>query len=691
MSSTERRLVKEGGVSKMTRVGFLCVHTSTTPTEAIPDNQTELAKFFQSRCDQYHARRSMLHVHQPPLVRRVDPATVPTETVTRVNDLEPINPSQVVAPTEMTNSLHEPENRDVLTLLQSIIRPEYLTKPDLLIKETSIDAFRSNLRTLGCNMQTEANKKYCDTLSKDKYDDNINVHKKERHKPFLDRFCCPWSKRAIQGFLQIALLMSNDGEPGIMNLPKHGGLGHGKRLVAVVPGDTPKNFYKNGKGWLPQLYNAIAGRSMSRYDVCFWLIKLHRFYERKAFDDVCRTSHVASFKMNPHRQIAMFQKNNLTYEHGRRMRPYFNADKCNPLNSERVIRKLEVHPDIKPRFFDFLEEETDRHGWVLPVRATVEAELLKKVMSPDEMHVVLSADHGQRAFRVNVALIQVKGGRVVAEVNRLVGHVDCRKDSTKVLSDSKVLSDINASLIELKEANAKVRLFGSGDLAWYSTALGKPDMAGQHCWRCMSRLRDYQKAPCFVGRPWTLHLMKETCDKLENGQLKRKDKDQERGIMERPTCNCVEPIDWIFPILHGVDLLVNKPFKYLQHWIYSRLEDIPLPLIALRDRRTNCALEVDRLWDDVVEAEEHKLAMEEELRLVQPEEMDAFDDDEHEEEWRLQKEVVANAVTAVTKATDAHNASKTKHKKLTAEANALEKKKTMVRKHGDFGCEWRGC
>ena len=555
------------------------------------------------------------------------------------------------------------------------MRPEHLAKPDLLVDGASIDEFRSTLQKFGCDLQRKSNQVHCETLSKDKCDDSINGFDSQRHNPFLVRFCCPPSKRAIQGFLQIALLMANDGDPSILNLPKHGGVGHGKRLVAVVPGDTPKTFYKNGKGWLPRLCDAIGGNNMSRHDVCFWLTKLHRFHERKAFDDACRTSSAASFKMDPHRQIAMFHKNNLTNEHARGMRPHSNADGCNPLNSERVIRKLEVSPSITPVFTSFLEKGKQRHSWHLPAKDVVEEELQKKNLAPDEIHVVLSADHGQRAFRVNVAVVQIKSGRAVAETNVLVGHIDCRKDTTDVVRDSRVLSSTNTSLKELRTSRQSIKLCGTGDLAWCSLVLGKPSMAGQHCWKCMSRLKDHQKCPRFVGRPWTLHLMKQTHEKLESGQLKRKEKDQERGIMEEPSADCIEPSNWLFPPLHGLDLLTNTPFSCLQRWTWNRLEDIPLPLIDLRDKRTKCAVEVDKLWDEVVDTEAHKLAMKEELRAIEPSQDGDFEDDDHEDEWQRQKEILQAATDAVTVASDLHTAAKKEHKKLNAEVNEMEKDK----------------
>lgn len=70
IESTERRLLTKEGSNKLSRVGFFCVATSKSSAEEIPHNQVELSKFFQARCNQHHARKSMLNPR--PLVRRID-------------------------------------------------------------------------------------------------------------------------------------------------------------------------------------------------------------------------------------------------------------------------------------------------------------------------------------------------------------------------------------------------------------------------------------------------------------------------------------------------------------------------------------------------------------------------------------------------------------------------------------------
>ena len=137
----------------------------------------------------------------------------------------------------------------------------------------------------------QANKQKYDALSShDSLSTQIDCSK---YKPFFDNFCCPINKRAIQGIVDTALKIDNDsnGESGIFQLNKYrgrSGKGSGKRLVAIIPSDTQKKLYKNGKKWLPRLYETLTiANSLDRYTICYQLILLHKFHMPKAFDDIC--------------------------------------------------------------------------------------------------------------------------------------------------------------------------------------------------------------------------------------------------------------------------------------------------------------------------------------------------------------------------------------------------------------------
>ena len=666
---TERRIVRAAGGNPV-RVGFLCVITPTVPEEALPLNKTEAGKFFQARYSKYQNRKSILIT---PTLIIPPPATKKLEENKKA---EPPVPRAVTPTEEPIHELYHDSNKDLLGLLQMIIKPEFLSAK-ILKDGTSANDLRQSIESIGCNIRAAKNKEYYRFLAKDRYDDEIRVGDDGgKYFPLLGRFCCPLSKRAIQSFLKLAINIDEiSKESNVLQLQKYGGNGYGQRLVAVVPADTPNNLRKTARRWLPTLYEAIRGTDMSEQTVSFELIKLQRLQNKEAFNDVVRTSRVLAFKMNPYRQIAMFHKNNMTYEHARGMRPYLNADKCNPLHSERTIRRLEVNPDIEPEFTNLMEQGTKRGAWCLPVDTVVVAELKRKANADlDEVHVILSADHGQRAFRCNTAIVQVKDGLQLAESNVLVGHIDCKKDTCTVLEDSQIVSKINKGLTALKAANKKVRLFASGDYAWYSLAIGKENMAGKHCPRCMTRWEDYQKDPHVSGEDWTLEKLNVRYEKLQSGELSRKDKNLERGVMTRPLIDCIEPTDWLFPPLHGLDLLVNAPFSYLNMWVWNRLEVIPMELVEARNERTKMAIQVDELWEDFVSAEEHKMHMEQELSALAPGDT-GFDDDDHEQEYSLQDDVLRAAKNTAEVAKEEHEDAVAALKKIKAAVNKLEKKK----------------
>ena len=113
--------------------------------------------------------------------------------------------------------------------------------------------------------------------------------------------------------------------------------------------------------------------------------------------------------------------------------------------------------------------------------------------------------------------------------------------------------------------------------------------------------------------------------KLESGELKRTP-GNEKGITALPLFDCIEPKDWMVPILHAVDLEVNAPFHYLQRYVWNRVEDIPVELILARDAKADASNAVDDCWAEVLEAEQYENEMEIELHQICPEDDMVFDD-----------------------------------------------------------------
>ena len=383
--------------------------------------------------------------------------------------------------------------------------------------------------------------------------------------------------------------------------------------------------------------------------------------------------------MDPYRQIAMFHETNLTNEQGRVMRPFFNADRCNPLQSERVIRKLEANVDIKPDFTTFQEKKSLKHAWILPVDGVVCAEIDSWGKPTDEIHVIFSADHGQGSFRANISVVFISQGKVERVKNFLVGNVECKKDTRDVLIDSGIAPKLNAALKRLHDKlGNQVKLKATGDLAWYSLALGKENMAGHHCWRCQLSHKQFQTDPCKTGLKWTLRLMRKRLQKLESGELKRTP-GNEKGITALPLFDCIEPKDWMVPILHAVDLEVNAPFHYLQRYVWNRVEDIPVELILARDAKADASNAVDDCWAEVLEAEQYENEMEIELHQICPEDDMVFDDEDHDAEYQQQAAVLDAAKESTAEAKSRHKQAKD----VLKQANqALKKLEENHKKYG---------
>jgi hypothetical protein len=156
---------------------------------------------------------------------------------------------------------------------------------------------------------------------------------------------------------------------------------------------------------------AADNTPLNQYDSCFLLLKALKKLEPKAFNDVWRTAAMKqSFKMNiQHRQMAMAKEANMPYSQLRVVRPFLIADRCNPLHSEHEVRKRELHSSHEPLFVQFKEEQYKRNGWYLPLDKIVE----EIVGTGDELHVILSAGHGQGHWKANMACVLISNGSVV--------------------------------------------------------------------------------------------------------------------------------------------------------------------------------------------------------------------------------------------------------------------------------------
>ena len=113
--------------------------------------------------------------------------------------------------------------------------------------------------------------------------------------------------------------------------------------------------------------------------------------------------------------------------------------------------------------------------------------------------------------------------------------------------------------------------------------------------------------------------MKERLEKLESGEMNRKIKDEECGITHPMLFDAIEPENYMCPVLHAVDLLANKVFKYLEKWYWYRVEDNPIELIIARIEWAAAATKKTQADDKYLEAERHEAEMQEELEALEEE------------------------------------------------------------------------
>jgi hypothetical protein len=561
--STERRVTVDG---KSKKIFFLCVESNKKKQ---PNQFTQ--EEYQAAYDVFDQRRSIAMVREwqqqqqqqrscslvvdTRMEENTDPRTVtPTEQEFCRRDQPPPCPQDTPATDIIIDN-------DIKELLQPFIDVQYL-KPD-----ASNRAFRQAIKEFGCRIQKMENQARLAIFKRDGDDISSLTDIDTPTLTVLDRYCIPPMKSAIQSIIHVALKLDAAGVNGIFQLKQFGGKGTGKRLIPVVP-TSPKYFNINAKVWMPQLLDAVvADDSISRLKRCQLICTaLQKLVE------TTMEKETAINKMDPHRQIGMADAANVTYKQLRIMRQYLNANGCNVFHSEHAIRKLEIHSTIEPVFVEFKEDKSKRNGWMLPVE-TVVADMLGTQDRPNdclELNVILSADHGQHAWRASISIVLIDRNqkRVIQETCTAVASMDCRKDKRQVLEASGLPKGLNEGLHAVKQQSTEalpIKLKMTGDLAWYSEALGKSNMAGSHCCRCQWRCLKGTKAnPRAQHQEWlTINQLKEHFNMLESGELDRSDKSQECGVVATPLIDAIHPRDYLVGPLHCVTLFVNTPFNYL--------------------------------------------------------------------------------------------------------------------------------
>jgi hypothetical protein len=293
------------------------------------------------------------------------------------------------------------------------------------------------------------------------------------------------------------------------------------------------------------------------------------------------------------------------------------------------------------------------HFWTKPIARLLEVSVStyaqeKKITSDEaalcrlqSMDVILGGDHGQGKFRSVIKIILRDGeGKQVDSMVMKVGHIDCTKDTYDVLKSS-VAGPLNESMKEVIESGAlqlirdehgsvafqmksddqddppltllsslTIRVFVTGDLAYFAAILGKVNMAGGWCTWCGLSPKEWSPQDHDKGELWTLAAMAEVRTSISLGVLEDTSANRQ-GCVDEPLRTCVPINAYIIPILHTEIGIGNRLLKSFLDWVDLRIENVPDDEIEARYGMYEAKSEVrihTEIWDDWVNLKGGQLA-----------------------------------------------------------------------------------
>jgi hypothetical protein len=296
-------------------------------------------------------------------------------------------------------------------------------------------------------------------------------------------------------------------------------------------------------------------------------------------------------------------------------------------------------PPVVGSFEDPLTGKTI-HFWTKPIAQLLEMSVgtyAQETVSTNptldnlrSIDVVLGGDHGQGKFRSVIKIILRDGaGLSVDTLVMKVGHIDCTKDTYDVLKSSvagplndslkevynsgalQVIRDANGSVIfRMKNDNQDeplmttlsslpIRVFVTGDLAYFAAILGKVNMAGGWCTWCQLSPKEWSPTEHDKGELWTLTAMEEVRTSITLGVTTDTSANR-KGCVDAPLRTWV-PIDsYILPILHTEIGIGNRLLKSFLDWVDLRIENVPDNEIEARYGVYESQVEVrlqNEIWD----------------------------------------------------------------------------------------------
>ena len=131
---------------------------------------------------------------------------------------------------------------------------------------------------------------------------------------------------------------------------------------------------------------------------------------------------------------------------------------------------------------------------------------------------------------------------------------------------------VDDSLLEFVKA-CDIRVVFTGDLAWYTAALGKVNMSGNWCTQCKLNKKEWTNHRQEKGVEWTLAAMNALREKLNMYEITDTPMNR-KGVVDVILFESVSIRLYIYPILHSEIGLGNFVLNSFFLWVNYRIENV---------------------------------------------------------------------------------------------------------------------
>ena len=409
------------------------------------------------------------------------------------------------------------------------------------------------------------------------------------------------------------------------------------QLIVVKEAHCHRSFYQTNhkEDWLGKIVNVISTPpAVSEEDAAYWImIHLGKKYPL-AIERACEKLKLMLVKevMDPVTSQAMWNFVNIGVKKQRKLLRFFNYFFGWRFTCSEMKQKALVPNAIPQKVGDFIDSNEQKRFYytkqideVLTTQLTRAGNLsLENVPGTEDetwvrrldisqikkCEVLLGGDHGQGSskFTVKFILRFHDDNMLPFTIIERVAQIDCKKDSYDMLKTT-VVEELDLATKRLAKAGALqvfstpsgevyVNLDGkkkeeddlintvplwlgmTGDLLFYSMVLGKENMAGDWCWRCMLSKLEWQDLLA-NGEAWTHDKLVAHLENLK--QITKPMPVVVRGVTQNALLSAIPVKNIVFPLLHGLQLNINFIVKNFHRFLDHMVEDIPMEILQQAD------------------------------------------------------------------------------------------------------------